>query len=1054
MNKLLKITGYTFVILLAITIILIVIASLSQKKIVDVALRKISAATTVPIKINDLSFTLIKRFPNATFELSGVQIGQTGGFNSGLEFEPDKDILDIKSVFVLVKSIPLIKGEFEIVKLEIDGARLNYKVDSLGRSNIDSLFATYNFSKDTSPDINVDTTSEKSFVLDLKKIKLKNTDLRYLNDSLQMAAHVFIPDLEISGRIIDKHFSGIIEGDLQFTNEYYNKPSQIEAHVFIPGIEVNGKIDSKQISGSIEGDLQLTKCGFDNTNLNQMEEATFNFKLGVDKDTLRIDAFNANTEGAHFDVTGKAALSENLYANLAFNESELDFGVLQKYIPDELLQEYEFTKIAGKMNVTGTVKGNLSDSIVPAVNISFGLKNGNARVKNYPEIKRINFKGNFTNGNQQKNKTSSANFVSFHAETDSSKVDLSFSINNFDKPKYRLSSKLDLNSIDIKDLIPDSLIQSISGKISAEFSTQGTLPDSIDNNFVNQVLSQSSANVSFTDFNLERDSLIANDFSGVFLYSPGQIVINNLNVFLPFYQIDLRNSSVNAEFTGPLTESQHLAIHFKNFYFETPEGNVWGSGNIKNLENPEFVIDASAAINLDKLQTFVPDTLVKSMSGNLAAEINAFGKLNLDSIADQLNDIVFKQSKITLDAKNISITLPGTLQKLSDVNGIVKMEHDTISITEMSGIAAGIDFSIDSTTIVNAYKAVIKNQKETLFAKGNIELGTIDYSQLDWLFTPDSLQKSSISTTIPEPSPNYSEEKTENIRRNFLYEFKGKIAVKGFKYDKIFLEDCFAKFKVSDSVYIFDQFKANAFDGSTNSSVRIAFTADGKQIVNVKNRVDRMDLKKFLYAFDNFGQDSLISYENISGLFSTTMNSRLVFVADTLVTNDTRVMGDFTLENGRIINYLPAMAVAEFTGIKELDNIELKTVNSSIFFFKSKLYVPVTDVVSSSMDFSTFGMQSLGDDYEYHLEMHLRDALKGKSKKLFESQKKSGDEISKDDLDRNTVKIIYSYIDGKQKTGFDTKKAQRAMALKIQVQQKMLELIFHPQLVSFETDVK
>jgi len=268
------------------------------------------------------------------------------------------------------------------------------------------------------------------------------------------------------------------------------------------------------------------------------------------------------------------------------------------------------------------------------------------------------------------------------------------------------------------------------------------------------------------------------------------------------------------------------------------------------------------------------------------------------------------------------------------------------------------------------------------------------------------------------------------------------------------LKDISAKFNVSDSVYIIDQFKANAFDGSTNSSLRFSILDDGKQIVNLKNVVNRMDINKFMYAFDNFGYDSLISYKNLSGLVTANVHSRIVLVADTLVTNDMRVMGDLTLENGRIINYQPAMDVANFTGIKELDNIELKTLKSNLFIFKNQMYVPATDVVSSSMDFSVFGMQSFGENYEYHLQMHLGDVLKGKSNKLIEKQNSSGDEISKEDMDRSTIKIIYANIDKKEKTGFDNKKAQKAMELKIQVQQKMLSLIFYPKLVSFETGVK
>jgi hypothetical protein len=357
----------------------------------------------------------------------------------------------------------------------------------------------------------------------------------------------------------------------------------------------------------------------------------------------------------------------------------------------------------------------------------------------------------------------------------------------------------------------------------------------------------------------------------------------------------------------------------------------------------------------------------------------------------------------------------------------------------MSGVAAGIDFLIDSATIANVYNTLILNKNETLSAFGILKFGAIDYSLLAPLIPAESSENAKTNDSEP---------------RNFLFEVKGKIAAKSVKYEKILAENISAKFNVSDSVYIIDQLKVKAFDGTSNSALRLSIKGDGKQIINVKNQVNRIDINKFMYAFDNFGYDSLISYKNINGLVSADLNSRIVFNADTLVTEDMRVKGDLTLENGRIINYQPAMDVANFTGIKELDNIELKTLKSNLFIFKNQMFIPATDVVSSSMDFSVFGMQSFGENYEYHLQMHLGDVLKGKSKKLIERQNASGDEVSSEDMDRSTIKIIYANIDGKAKAGFDNKKAIKAMELKIQVQQKMLDLIFYPKLVSFDTGVQ
>src|SRR5690606_8723920 len=115
---------------------------------------------------------------------------------------------------------------------------------------------------------------------------------------------------------------------------------------------------------------------------------------------------------------------------------------------------------------------------------------------------------------------------------------------------------------------------------------------------------------------------------------------------------------------------------------------------------------------LAELKPFLPDTLVNNLSGNIDAEIITHGKLNPDSIATQINDIIFKQSSIKLIAQNISLTMPDTLQKITDLNGEGKMENGTVSISKTNGVAAGVDFLIDSASFANVYESVFQNKNE------------------------------------------------------------------------------------------------------------------------------------------------------------------------------------------------------------------------------------------------------------------------------------------------------------------------------------------------------
>jgi hypothetical protein len=163
--------------------------------------------------------------------------------------------------------------------------------------------------------------------------------------------------------------------------------------------------------------------------------------------------------------------------------------------------------------------------------------------------------------------------------------------------------------------------------------------------------------------------------------------------------------------------------------------------------------------------------------------------------------------------------------------------------------------------------------------------------------------------------------------------------------------------------------------------------------------------------------------------------------------------GDLSLVEGGVYDYAPAQQLSKFSGIKELDNIKFKNLHSNIFIFNNKLYVPRTNIVSNALDIAAFGMQSFGDDFQYHLEVHLSNILFGKSKKRNAKQDEIGQEVDENNLKKASYKLRYADIEGDSKVGLDTKDARDKMLNKIRVQEKMLDFIFFPKNIHYNTAV-
>jgi hypothetical protein len=345
---------------------------------------------------------------------------------------------------------------------------------------------------------------------------------------------------------------------------------------------------------------------------------------------------------------------------------------------------------------------------------------------------------------------------------------------------------------------------------------------------------------------------------------------------------------------------------------------------------------------------------------------------------------------------------------------------------------------------------VIENKTVQLKVDGRFNLGDLDYSLLAAL-QGNKADTNAVSGNDQE-IPSAEQDNKGNLK-NYTYSVKGKLRVKSFTYTNAVAENISCLFNISDSLYLVDQFKFNAFGGIHTTSVRYAIKQEERNLW-IKNKVEGMDINRLLRDFDNFKAfyEPAITHENISGLFSANVDGQILFKGDSLVRDKLYVRGEIKLEKGGIYNYAPVMDMEQYLKtIGSLDKLEFKTINSNVFIFQDDIYVPTTLVVSNKLDASALGMKSFGEDYSYHFIVYLSDLLTGKSQNRIEKQDRQGEEITSAGR-KGTMVRSYS-IDGKRRSGFDNQKDQNEMKRKIMASERLLNVRFHPHLVNYNTGV-
>ncbi len=1023
MKRIFKIIAYFILTTILLIIVLLVVAKLAENKITDIALKKVSESIEAPVNIDEVSLNLLRKFPLATIELNDVILNEhklTGDSTSSSSLDT---IANIKKLFVSVKSKPLINGIIEIMKVDIDGATINYRVDTSGTTNIDFLIS----SSDT---IEVaDTLPSKPLNLTLTDLTVKNIVCNFIDSSLKTAAHVLIPDLK-----------------------------------------VNAKLDGENIIASAKGGISLSDCSFDNTNLYLMNNTDINFDIDYVNDSITVKDLLIRTDGANLGLSGHVVLGDTIKSDVQFSGTELILGELIKYAPKEILKEFGVNKLSGIMNLDATVKGSYSKTEMPQVNLNIRFQDGNIITKDYPELKNISFNGKLTNGILRNNQSTQADFSSFHFETDKSKFDLAFSVLDIDKPKYNVKTDLDVNISEFTNYIPDSLFEYIDGNINASLTTKGELPDSIGDDFIDYIMANSTAKIKLSDFNVDLDTTLSvKNFRGEFTYVPNNFKVKNLYVDIPAYLLELQGISMNADFKGSVNDLSNMSVDLKSFHMELEESEFDFQAKVKNLETPSYELSGKINLDMFDVNKLIPDTLVNELSGNIKLGLNSSGELNLDSISDQIMDIVFNSTKVNLELKNFYAELPDDpLYKVERLNGKFELNSEEITINKMNGTLAGIEFGIDSTNIWNTYEVIFKEDStKFLTAQTNISLGEItndfignflgsdsinNISSENELIENDTAQKEEITTDTVSTEPKYLlPDLTKLGIPHFLV--RGKLDIEKVEYEKNIVDDISLKFRFTDSLYVIDQFKLKTCDGELNTSLKLDARRWDKPVIDVKNYITNLDVKQLLMVNDNFGDTSL-THEKVNGILTSELNVRVFYDNGSFPTERIRAEGHFTLKDGRIYGYEPLVDLSKnkiLGGLKGLDKLDFNTLNTSLFMFKDKIYIPKTDIVTSSMDITAFAMHDLKGDYEYHLKVHLGDVLTGKNKKIIEEQAKQNKKDGSN-IERSGLKLVSMKTGKDKKNGFDNDKLERTFKQKLNKQQGWLRLLFNPLLVNFSTE--
>lgn len=313
---------------------------LTDERLKELILPTINEMTGREVQVERMSYTLFRTFPSFGLVIQGFDLPDTESPGLlGADNPEHSSIARVGELVLVVDLFPLLSGNLQISRLDINDPLLRYVVFEDGSTNLDSLLALFE-DEEAQPETEASTAQ-----IDLEAMRIRNAEIIFQDFSEQT-------DVRLRG---------------------------LEANVAISlGEFITTDVDATVAGLSVVfgGDRFLTDLPF---SLSQRSV------LDLENERVTIEAGRLNIRGLDLDLEGLIAdyTADAMQLELAFRSSSDDFGALLDLVPDSFQEELRGVETRGSLVLNGQVSGLIGEDLIPDFEIVIGVDDGFIR---YPGV--------------------------------------------------------------------------------------------------------------------------------------------------------------------------------------------------------------------------------------------------------------------------------------------------------------------------------------------------------------------------------------------------------------------------------------------------------------------------------------------------------------------------------------------------------------------------------------------------------------------------------------------------------------------------------------------
>lgn len=403
-GKWLLIALATFITLL---LLLAVVIYFFEDKIKAYAVSRINQNLNTEIKVAEIDLTIWSSFPYASIDFKDVLIMDPITVN-----KISDTMLYAQKLSFEFSVWDIASGNYSVKQIRVQNADINLYIDEEGNEN-------YHFWKDSKE------KSDEKFEFDLEKVIIENTDINYVNKHNEQNYSFYTRETNLSGNFKEKTFDLKTDADL-FVNHFYS------------------------------GKIALLK--------KKQSHLDLNIHVDIPKDKLTFKTGKLKIEDLLLGITGWIGIGDTTTCDLGIKTNKVELESIYRIFPKNFSEHLQHYDSKGEVKVDATMKGEISKTSSPILNIDFAVVDGSMKEKETGVVlKKLHFKGHYTNFNE--NETDEVILPELSGQFLDGSFKASLGVRNFKDPKIKLDLSGDFNLSTLHKFLRPPRIEAMSGEL-------------------------------------------------------------------------------------------------------------------------------------------------------------------------------------------------------------------------------------------------------------------------------------------------------------------------------------------------------------------------------------------------------------------------------------------------------------------------------------------------------------------------------------------------------------------------------------------------------------